>query len=224
MHLTKSQLLIGTLLLFLLLSCTFMVYQYNHEEHLHTTSLQNELQSINERIYSILEFKYNNTYSNNCAAEIKEIQQDYPDIPLRISIISTGDGTLLYDTSDDVPFGDNHLTRPEIAEALATGVGYDKRSSTLTPEKDNLYSATYNKNTDYILRSAVPYNTRNSGIYHANHSLLIFEITITLLFTIFIYLMLMRMKATQTATEKLLAHLRISQEGLAIYKIGRAHV
>ena len=70
MHLTKSQLLIGTLLLFLLLSCTFMVYQYNHEEHLHTTSLQNELQSINERIYSILEFKYNNTYSNNCAAEI----------------------------------------------------------------------------------------------------------------------------------------------------------
>ena len=65
MHLTKSQLLIGTLLLFLLLSCTFMVYQYNHEEHLHTTSLQNELQSINERIYAILEFKYNNTYSNN---------------------------------------------------------------------------------------------------------------------------------------------------------------
>ncbi len=221
MHLTKSQLLIGTLLLFLLLSCTFMVYQYNHEEHLHTTSLQNELQSINERIYSILEFKYNNTYSNNCAAEIKEIQQDYPDIPLRISIISTGDGTLLYDTSDDAPIGDNHLTRPEIAEALATGVGYDKRSSTLTPEKDNLYSATYNKNTDYIIRSAVPYNTRNSGIYHANHSLLIFEITITLLFTIFIYLMLMRMKATQTATEKLLAHLRISQEGLAIYNKNR---
>ena len=221
MHLTKSQLLIGTLLLFLLLSCTFMVYQYNHEEHLHTTSLQNELQSINERIYAILEFKYNNTYSNNCAAEIKEIQQDYPDIPLRISIISTGDGTLLYDTSDDAPIGDNHLTRPEIAEALATGVGYDKRSSTLTPKKDNLYSATYNKNTDYIIRSAVPYNTRNSGIYHANHSLLIFEITITLLFTIFIYLMLLRMKATQTATEKLLAHLRISQEGLAIYNKNR---
>ena len=57
MHLTKSQLLIGTLLLFLLLSCTFMVYQYNHEEHLHTTSLQNELQFVSNYI-NLMRIRY----------------------------------------------------------------------------------------------------------------------------------------------------------------------
>ncbi len=221
MSFTKSHLIIGSLILFLLLSGTFMAYQYNHEEHIHKTSLQNELQSINDRIYSLLEFKYENRYNDSCRAEIEEILQDYADISLRISIISTDDGTLLFDTSDDAPVNDNHLQRPEITEALATGSGYDRRHGTHPPHSDNLYSATYNRNAAYIVRSSIPYNIKNTNIYPANHNLLIFEITITLLFVIFIYLVLWRMKASNTAKEKLLAHLRISQEGLAIYNKNR---
>ncbi len=221
MSFTKQHLLIGSFILFLLLSSTFMVYQYNHEEHLHKTSLQNELQSINDRIYALLEFKYENRYNDSCRAEIKEILQDYADISLRISIISTNDGRLLYDTSNKAPTNDNHLLRPEITEALATGNGYDRRSAAHSPHTDNLYCATYNKGATYIVRSSIPYNIKNSNIYPANHNLLLFEITITFLFVTFIYLVMRRMKASQTAKEKLLAHLRISQEGLAIYNKNR---
>ena len=217
----KTRLLVGTLTLLLVLSCTFMVYQYKHEEQLHKISLHNELQSVNDRVHSLFEFKYGNSYNDSCRSEIKDMLQDYENIALRISIISVHDGTLLYDTSKDAPLSDSHLDRAEITEALSTGTGYDRRRSKIPPHSDNLYSASYNKGNTYIVRSSIPYNAKYADIYHADHSLLVFEITLTLIFLIFFYLVLLRMKASQTAKEKLLAHLRISQEGLAIYSKNR---
>ncbi len=58
---------------------------------------------------------------------------------LRVSVIDT-DGSVLYDSAADVSEMENHLERPEVQEALATGEGYDVRTSE-TMSISNFYYA-----------------------------------------------------------------------------------
>ena len=70
------------------------------------------------------------------ASTLGEIYSETPDISvlqqasvgnMRISLIAP-DGEVLYDSESEIPM-ENHLDRPEIAEALKTGSGSDRRRS-----------------------------------------------------------------------------------------------
>jgi two-component system phosphate regulon sensor histidine kinase PhoR len=61
------------------------------------------------------------------------------DIGARITIIAS-DGTVLADSDHDPATMDNHITRPEVLQALQTGAGQSVRHST-TLERDLLYVA-----------------------------------------------------------------------------------
>ena len=83
------------------------------------------------------------------------LQQAGQDI--RLTVI-TLDGQVIGETSKDNPTGinpenENHLGRPEVQEALQSGVGFDTRKSESTGET-YLYEARVLG--DYVLRAAMP--------------------------------------------------------------------
>ena len=218
MALGKSRLFVIAVTVFLLLSSVFMLYQCDRENRLQAISIRSEQQSINDRVYDLIDFKYSGEYNDRCRNELNEMLRDYGEPDLRLTIISVKDGAVLFDSRDDGKrLYESHLQRPEVVDAIACGTGYEKRKSSLPPNDEYMYTATYNKNFDFVVRSAVPYDVHFGNIYPFDRHLLWFEILITLGFLVILYNLLRRMGASQLAKEKLLAHLRIAQEGLAVF-------
>ncbi len=73
---------------------------------------------------------------------------------VRVTIVDT-EGTVLGDSSADWHTMENHLERPEIAQALRDGASHDVRYSS-TLKTNLLYVALYDRNTGYVLRLSTP--------------------------------------------------------------------
>ena len=218
MALGKSRLFAIAVTVFLLLSSVFMLYQCDRESRLQVISTRSEQQSINDRVYDLIDFKYSGEYNDSCRNELNEMLRDYGEPDLRLTIISVKDGAVLFDShADGKQLYESHLLRSEVVDAIACGMGYEKRKSSLPPHDDYMYTATYNKDFGFVVRSAVPYDVHFGNIYPFDRHLLWFEILITLGFLVILYNLIRRMGASQLAKEKLLAHLRIAQEGLAVF-------
>lgn len=217
MALRKSQIFVIALTLSLFLAGVFMLYQYGRENRLQVIGTQNELQGVNERVYDLIGFKYSGQYNDSCRRELDGLLRDYDAAGLRLTIVSVGDGAVLYDSYGKERMLDNHLQRPEVKHALVEGEGYDKRKSTINPYDEFIYAAAYKKGYDFVVRSAVPYDTQLAKVYPSDRYLLWFELLITVVFVVILYHVLRRMGTSQLEKEKLLAHLRIAQEGLAIF-------
>lgn len=217
MALRKSQLFAIALSLSLFLAVIFMLYQFGREHRLQIITTQNELQGVNERVYDFISFKYSGQYNDSCRNGLDELLANYYDAGIRLTIVSVKDGSVLYDTYGTQLLLESHLLRPEVQQAVAGGYGYDKRKSSVKPYDEYIYAAAYNKDFDFVVRSAVSYDTKFANAYPSDRYLLWFELFITAVFVVIMYYVLRHMGTSQLAKEKLLAHLRIAQEGLAIF-------
>ena len=72
---------------------------------------------------------------------------------LRISIISL-DGTVIYDNMLPIDSLDNHSLRPEVADALRNGQGYNIERLSASDGREYFYSATRGK--EFVVRTAIP--------------------------------------------------------------------
>lgn len=217
MALRKSQLFAIALSLSLFLAVIFMLYQFGREHRLQIITTQNELQGVNERVYDFISFKYSGQYNDSCRNGLDELLANYYDAGIRLTIVSVKDGSVLYDTYGTEQLLESHLLRPEVQQAVVDGTGYDKRKSSVKPHEEYIYAASYNKDCDFVVRSAVSYDTKFVNSYPSDRYLLWFELFITAVFVVIMYYVLRHMGTSQLAKEKLLAHLRIAQEGLAIF-------
>ena len=217
MALRKSQLFAIALSLSLFLAVIFMLYQFGRERRLQIITTQNELQGVNERVYDFISFKYSGQYNDSCRNGLDELLANYYDAGIRLTIVSVKDGSVLYDTYGTELLLESHLLRPEVQQAVAGGYGCDKRKSSVKPYDEYIYAAAYNKDFDFVVRSAVSYDTKFANAYPSDRYLLWFELFITAVFVVIMYYVLRHMGTSQLAKEKLLAHLRIAQEGLAIF-------
>ena len=102
---------------------------------------------------------------------------------IRISIIDDK-GNVVFDNVADINSADNHLSRPEIKEALKKGSGYSERYSK-TLHQVTYYYATKMKNNDNILRIAF---TRSSVFFLLKKFLPIALISIILAVTFSFFL------------------------------------
>jgi len=93
-------------------------------------------------------------------------------IDARITIIAL-DGTVLGDSDEDPATMENHADRPEVIEALSTGVGVNTRHSA-TLDYDMMYAAIPIEQDGTIVgvaRVALPLNDINADLAHINRTI-----------------------------------------------------
>lgn len=137
--------------LFLVFATCFIVYQYQREKEYKIELLDLQLQDYNERLHLKLLQLPDSVWKSVLDQYIAQsVNKD-----LRVTITSL-DGVVLFDNYGRQLHLENHLSRPEVQQALKKGKGYDVRRTSETTGMSYFYSATaYN---DYIIRSALPYN------------------------------------------------------------------
>jgi len=210
-NITIRWLIVVGLLLFLFVGC-FMMFQFNREQGYNKTLLDTRLQAINDRIYELIE----RHGGMPPAEEIEKSLLRYREPDLRLTLIST-DGRVLYDADKtDLGSYQNHIGREEVRQALSTGHGFCiRRSATL--RRDFLYSATFHHGEHIIVRSALPFDVPLMKHLVNNQHYFWLAAGITLALMMMFYVVMRKMRLTITEKENLLAHLRISREGLGVF-------
>lgn len=132
-----------------LVAC-FILFQYVRERRYKVSSLDAVLQLENVHLLDMIEQPQGTDLATLVAL-------DLPDT-LRVTVIDLN-GEILYDSyNEDVNTNtvhSNHLQRPEVAAAIASGAGYTiKRLSESTSQR-YFYSA--RRGRDVVMRTAVPY-------------------------------------------------------------------
>lgn len=156
----------------------FALFQYYREKRFKADELNAQLQLVNTHILSGI--------SDSDTLKTPVDVGTHPFKELRISIIDTRNGKVLYDNSmESLPKG-NHLDREEIRRAIDTGSGYAIRRHSLSTSKDYFYSA--RKNGKYIVRTAVPYSVNLQQILGPDYGFLWFMIGITTIMSMLGYL------------------------------------
>lgn len=150
----SRRLFFSVLLLFLSFAACFLIYQYQREKMFKIEILNTRLQAYNRQMYETL--SESGQIWNDSIMDRYVKLHTYPD--LRVTVIRK-DGTVLYDTGKDYRSAANHAGRKEVKMALSTGSGYDILRTSSTLSEDFFYSATYFKDGEIIIRSALPYNS-----------------------------------------------------------------
>jgi len=145
----------------LMVSC-FVGFQYHREKEFKADRLNAQLQLINRHILDALA-------DGGEAAQVFR-SQPHPFEELRVSVIDGG-GRVVYDNSLDSLPDANHLSRKEIAEALARGTGYTVRRHSESTGNTYFYSATLGDD-GCIVRTAVPYSVSLSELLRADYGFL----------------------------------------------------
>ena len=175
----SRKLFLSVISLFLVFAACFIAYQYQREKEYKVELLHSQLQDynarLNEKIDTLSGIRNEmNEYINNHALQ-----------DLRVTVIDLL-GNVLYDSyKTNNSLLENHITRPEVEKALATGSGFDVRRTSETTGVPYFYSATlYN---DYIIRSALPYNVSLINNLKADSHYLWFTAIVTLLLVVIFY-------------------------------------
>lgn len=154
-----------------LVAC-FIAFQYGREKHFKVEGLNARLQLLNLRLLDALDEGVSPaTFIDRHKAAFGE---------LRVTIIDST-GRVLFDTSGD-SLTANHLDRPEVAAALATGSGYTIRRLSATTHQDYFYTAM--RGDGLIIRTAVPYSLSLTKVLAADREFLWFMLGVTLLMSI----------------------------------------
>ena len=123
----------------------FVGFQYIREKEYKSEFLNSQLQLYNTTLLQTIE--------NTPSFEEYVNTHTLPFEDLRISIISL-DGTVIYDNMLAVDSLDNHCLRPEVADALKKGQGYNIERLSASDGREYFYSATRGK--EFIVRTAIP--------------------------------------------------------------------
>lgn len=143
---------------------------------------------------------------------IEEHQGDSPYADdVRITVLNR-EGEVIFESTDSIAGQShkNHLNREEVQQALRDGEGYAVIRSSETTGIDYFYSATCFG--DYIVRSALPYDTQLRQSLASDRHYLYAAILITfVLLGLFLY-MTRRLSHTENDNQQLQTRLQLEQE------------
>ncbi len=154
----------------------FIGFQYIREKEYKSEFLNAQLQQYNRHLLSAVE--------DGEPFEEYITTHDKPFDQLRISIITLS-GAVVYDNTISLDSLDNHKNRPEIADALAKGSGYNISRQSASDGREYFYSATRGERA--IVRTAIPYSSTLHDLLEADWSFLVVMISITLVMSIVAY-------------------------------------
>ena len=154
----------------------FIGFQYLREKEYKSEFLNAQLQLYNRNLLVAVE--EGEPYEEYIASH------DMPFDELRISII-TLTGAVIYDNTIPLDSLDNHRGRPEIADALTKGTGYNISRQSASDGLEYFYSATRGERV--VVRTAIPYSNTLHDLLDADWSFLIVMISIMLVMSVVAY-------------------------------------
>lgn len=154
----------------------FIGYQYIREKEYKSEFLNAQLQQYNRHLLTA--FEEGEPFEDYIATH------DKPFDDIRISIIALT-GAVVYDNAIPLDSLDNHRGRPEVAEALFRGSGYNISRLSTSDGREYFYSAT--RGERIIVRTAIPYSNTLQDLLEADWSFLIVMISITLVMSVVAY-------------------------------------
>ena len=154
----------------------FIGYQYIREKEYKSEFLNAQLQLYNRHLLTA--FEEGEPFEDYIATH------DKPFDDIRISIIALT-GAVVYDNAIPLDSLDNHRGRPEVAEALVRGSGYNISRLSTSDGREYFYSATRGERV--IVRTAIPYSNTLQDLLKADWSFLIVMISITLVMSVVAY-------------------------------------
>ena len=163
----------------------FMVFQYFREKDVKSDNINSQLQLCNNHIIRAIEG--GNSYETGISACF------FPFDDIRVTIIET-DGDVVYDSKYDAASLDNHLSRPEVGSASATGTGYHISRQSSSDGKQYFYSAT--RGDDIIVRCAVPYSPSLKDVLEADWTFIWILIFISIIISLAGYFSSLRLGKT----------------------------
>ena len=154
----------------------FIGFQYIREKEYKSAFLNAQLQQYNRHLLTTVE--------DGKPFEEYIATHDKPFDELRISIITLS-GAVVYDNTISLDLLDNHRCRPEIADALTKGTGYNISRQSTSDGREYFYSATRGERA--IVRTAIPYSSTLQDLLKADWSFLVVMISVTLVMSIVAY-------------------------------------
>lgn len=154
----------------------FISYQYIREKEYKSEFLNAQLQQYNRHLLKTVEEGL--PYEEYIAIHDKPFEE------LRISIITLS-GAVIYDNTISLDSLDNHRGRPEVANALVKGEGYNISRQSTSDGRKYFYSATRGERV--VVRTAIPYSSTLRDLLEADWSFLIVMISITLMMSVVAY-------------------------------------
>ena len=154
----------------------FVGFQYIREKEYKSEFLNAQLQQYNRHLLTTVE--------DGEPFEEYIATHDKPFDELRISIITLS-GAVVYDNTISLDSLDNHRGRPEIADALTKGTGYNISRQSTSDGREYFYSATRGERA--IVRTAIPYSSTLQDLLEADWSFLVVMISVTLVMSIVAY-------------------------------------
>lgn len=187
-------LVISVVCLFMLFAASMTVYLMHREEAHHVDLLQTRLQAYNQEVFDI---------HDSCWYA--------PHNDVRLTVLDLN-GSVVFESTDSIPNQKhaNHLDRKEVQQALVDSIGYSVIRSSETTGIDYFYSATRFDN--YIVRSALPYNTELRQTLASDRHYLYAAILITFaLLGLFLYIT-QRLSHSENDNQQLQTRLQFEQE------------
>lgn len=173
------KLFLAVISIFLIFVSFFILYQLQREKVYKVNLLDNSLQEYNDYIASEL------AKGKDYKRSLKDISAYLGKKKVRITIFTT-EGEVLYDSNEgNIKGMENHNSRKEVAEAKEHGTGYDSGRKSYTEGIEYFYSATSYDN--YIVRTAVPYDTEIRRILKVDSRYIWPSVVISLVLVFFFY-------------------------------------
>lgn len=151
-------------------------FQYMREKQYKSDFLSAQLQQYNRHLLETVE--------EGLPYEEYIAQHEKPFDNLRVSIITLS-GAVVYDNMIPLDSLDNHIGRPEIAEAYRHGSAYRIGRQSASDGREYFYSATRGQRV--IVRTAIPYSATLREMLSADMTFLGVMITISLVMSIIAY-------------------------------------
>ncbi len=149
----KRKLFLYFFFIFIIFTIVIIVFQYNREKQYKTQELESILDSYTGFVNSFI--VHNNIYEKGVFSKLDSIVKILPESDIRITVINLN-GDVLYDSFYEEYWNmDNHITRPEIQNAISSNKGANIRLSESTNQNFYYYSRLYEK---YFIRAAVVYS------------------------------------------------------------------
>ncbi len=176
------KLYISILSVFLLFAGAFIVFQQLREKQFKIDMLDLRLQNYNTYMHEWLTRTTDRSEKN-----IDDYVVGHHIPGLRVTIIRS-DGKVVYDNrTKDYANVINHLTRPEVAQAIKKGHGSTVDRNSATVQGDFFYSATYFKEDSTVIRSALPYDDNLVVSLRADMHYIWFAITAIVVLMLILY-------------------------------------